>query len=444
MKKLIIFIFLLTIPKPTVCQWVLDYQFSQTGTISIRGISVTDSNYVWITTVDSVNNSYIYKRINNINLLLNNGNIDRPEKIISIDSSIAYLCSFGQKLYYTSNSGNNWLLLLNENTFAYPYFEISNNNTGSLIVSTMSLDSGYNKVYVSNNSGLNWIRQNILFPENSETYDVSITDPNHMWVGVNCTDVSCPDMRYYFTTNAGINWQLRTFTLISNNVRMDAPVFKQDNMFGLIFSPGFNMYLYSTSNGGTNWFAPYLFISGNYYDVKLFNVDSTQIWYWVTQKKIFKSTNDGTNWSEMTISINDPDYIRGVSFKKFSNKIVAYAGTNKGIIHKLSETISPIGIQPVTTEIPKQYLLSQNYPNPFNPVTKIKFGIPAGGYVKLNIFDVLGRNIKTPVNENLAAGSYEIEFDGTNLPSGIYYYKLEAETSRRDLFTETKKMVLVK
>jgi Secretion system C-terminal sorting domain/Domain of unknown function (DUF5122) beta-propeller len=102
------------------------------------------------------------------------------------------------------------------------------------------------------------------------------------------------------------------------------------------------------------------------------------------------------------------------------------------------------GIQPFSKEIPESFKLHQNYPNPFNPTTKIKFSVPAVGQrhafdLRLIVCDILGREIQTLVSEELTPGTYEVNFDGSNLPSGVYYYKLEAEG-----YAETRKMVLVK
>ena len=83
--------------------------------------------------------------------------------------------------------------------------------------------------------------------------------------------------------------------------------------------------------------------------------------------------------------------------------------------------------------------MSQNYPNPFNPVTHLEFGIPELEFVSLKVYDVLGNEIKILVNENKSPGTYSFEFDGSNLPSGIYYYKLSAGE-----FSEVKKMTLLK
>jgi hypothetical protein len=106
----------------------------------------------------------------------------------------------------------------------------------------------------------------------------------------------------------------------------------------------------------------------------------------------------------------------------------------------------PIGIQPISSEVPNHFSLSQNYPNPFNPVTKIKFNTPPQPspkgrelVVRLVIYDVLGREVATLVNEQLKPGTYEVEWNGINSPSGVYFYRLTAGS-----FTETKKMVLIK
>ena len=108
-------------------------------------------------------------------------------------------------------------------------------------------------------------------------------------------------------------------------------------------------------------------------------------------------------------------------------------------IYKVYLTPNTVGINPLGTYVPKDFTLFQNYPNPFNPTTRIKFDIPLTGFVSLKIYDIMGREVENLVEQNLKAGSYEIEFNGMNRSSGIYYYKLYT-----DKFQETKKMILVK
>ena len=107
--------------------------------------------------------------------------------------------------------------------------------------------------------------------------------------------------------------------------------------------------------------------------------------------------------------------------------------------------ICVIGIQPISNEIPASYKLYQNYPNPFNPVTNIKFDIPNDLNVSIRIYDIRGREVFS-INEYKKAGSYEVQFDGTKFASGMYFYKMVVgdNTNNGEIFTDTKKMVLLK
>jgi len=97
------------------------------------------------------------------------------------------------------------------------------------------------------------------------------------------------------------------------------------------------------------------------------------------------------------------------------------------------------GIENITSSLPTEFKLHNNFPNPFNPVTKIKFDLPKSTLVKLTVFDILGREISSVLNGNLEAGYYQISFDGSNLSSGIYFYKLQTSD-----YTDVKKMILNK
>ncbi|MFH1194750.1 MAG: T9SS type A sorting domain-containing protein [bacterium] len=94
---------------------------------------------------------------------------------------------------------------------------------------------------------------------------------------------------------------------------------------------------------------------------------------------------------------------------------------------------------PTLGEMQKAFSLSQNYPNPFNPVTRIEYQIPSTTKVQLKVYDLLGREVATLVDEEKPAGSYEVEFDAARFPSGVYFYTLQTGS-----FCQTKKLVLVK
>jgi len=91
------------------------------------------------------------------------------------------------------------------------------------------------------------------------------------------------------------------------------------------------------------------------------------------------------------------------------------------------------------SDIPTEFSLSQNYPNPFNPTTNIEFRIADFGFVTLKIYDMLGRNIATLMNESLPPGVYRRTWDGSGYPSGLYYYRLQTSN-----FLDTKTMTLLK
>ncbi|MCZ7615680.1 MAG: T9SS type A sorting domain-containing protein [Ignavibacteriaceae bacterium] len=99
-----------------------------------------------------------------------------------------------------------------------------------------------------------------------------------------------------------------------------------------------------------------------------------------------------------------------------------------------------VGIQDEETEvIPDSYSLTQNFPNPFNPTTTIQFSIPVSGLVQLSIYNILGEEVKTLLNEEKSAGNHSVQFNASHLASGIYLYRIQAEN-----FVQTKKMILLK
>ncbi|MCX6157570.1 MAG: T9SS type A sorting domain-containing protein [Ignavibacteriota bacterium] len=117
-----------------------------------------------------------------------------------------------------------------------------------------------------------------------------------------------------------------------------------------------------------------------------------------------------------------------------------YSGGNgRGdvMLELLSSPLTNTGNNNITTS--ESYSLSQNYPNPFNPTTNIKFDVAKFSNVKIIVFDIMGREVQTLVNESVKPGTYETSFDGSSLASGVYFYKLITSG-----FTETKRMLMIK
>ena len=116
-----------------------------------------------------------------------------------------------------------------------------------------------------------------------------------------------------------------------------------------------------------------------------------------------------------------------------------YAATYLSQNEILSDTIHPIGVIQNNSNIPGKFVLMQNYPNPFNPETTINFDLPANSFVELKIYDISGKEIAVPHSGNLTAGSYVLKWSGAGIPSGVYFYRIQAEN-----YTDTKKMILIK
>jgi hypothetical protein len=148
---------------------------------------------------------------------------------------------------------------------------------------------------------------------------------------------------------------------------------------------------------------------------------------------IYKSTNDGVLWENFGQGLPFLSNIEKLVL--FNNKILA--GTSGGIYERNASELT--GVIQISGGIPAAFSLSQNYPNPFNPETRIIYSIPKSSSVSFTVYDAAGREVAVLVNQNQAAGTYRISFDGSALSSGIYYYRIAA-----DDFTDTKKMVLLK
>jgi photosystem II stability/assembly factor-like uncharacterized protein len=252
-----------------------------------------------------------------------------------------------------------------------------------------------------------------------------------------------PGAFVYRSTDAGVNWimiyswnnsppnifySLNSICFLNSNtgfVSGNSQVFSQ-----------FNGVINRTTNGGANWSTVGV-SSGNNINAVYF-IDQNTGYAAGNNGVILYTSNSGLNWNTQPSSTTN-----SLSNVFFINSMTGYAVGANGTILKTSNG-GITGFDPPNNEIPAEFSLSQNYPNPFNPTTKIRFAIPSNvksemSNVKIIIYDALGREVQTLVNENISPGTYEVDFDGSNLPSGVYYYTLIS-----DSFTETKRMVLIK
>jgi len=152
----------------------------------------------------------------------------------------------------------------------------------------------------------------------------------------------------------------------------------------------------------------------------------------------FTNNWDGDTTGKTLLTKNDIiSFVQGILYFSYSNyKLLPRVNSDFG-------NVTPIGIKKENI-IVNSFELKQNFPNPFNPVTKISFSIPVKSLVKLKIYDILGREVKTLVDEELNSGSYIYDFNASDLSSGIYFYRIYVIGKEGYIFTDVKKMVLIK
>lgn len=445
MKK-ILFILLLVYfvaLSPVYSQWQIEKQFDN---YFLHYISIVDTGVVWTVGMNYQNTDTQFVAVRTPHSGWKSLPVQGlPTGFITLtciagtDSSNAWVGTKTGRVYRTTNAGANWTLQLDAGDGYVNDIQFSGSNPDYGYIFCDPVNSGAPfTIYKTSDGGNNWIT---FSPAVSGYigYDRSgcVTDSSHAWFGLYCVQTGCFTSKIIYTSNGGLNWN--TTTLPENNSYYISGVeFKDDNQFGLAVSNNIPAYIQKTTNNGLNWSVT--FTKSNPGDVhNLKWIKNSSNWYYATSDFIYKSTNDGLSWNQMIDNVGsteDFDYLDAISS---SGKIYGWAVTNSGKIMKLLDSISTIGINNITAEIPRQYNIYQNYPNPFNPITKIKFDIPSNSFVSLIVYDALGRMLEYPVNQQLSAGTYEVDFDASKYSSGIYYYKLLSNS-----YSQTRKMVLVK
>lgn len=141
-----------------------------------------------------------------------------------------------------------------------------------------------------------------------------------------------------------------------------------------------------------------------------------------------------------TLKFRNPPLAVPVTVVYDSTKKCAYGGSASDSSRYTTPSTPVItGVSGNTAELPKEFQLYQNFPNPFNPVTNIRFDIPKASFVKVKVYDLLGKEIANLINTEMEPGRYDVNWDGTNFASGIYFYRIEAKD-----FTKVMKMILIK
>lgn len=369
-------------------------------------------------------------------------------------SNIGYSVGEGGTILKTTNEGQNWHTVSSVSSRHLQSAYFTNANTGFIVG-----DTGL--IMKTTNSGINWnIQQsgtliNLLsvkftdsntgytagsYINNGNSVILKTTNAGNNWVtkftgnGMELqalfftnetTGYSVGD-EFYKTTNSGENWVLKP-------TARGRDVCFSDASNGYVI--GFSTTLFKTTDGGENWSSINYAIPGPFESINFFGnfgIASGD------RGTIMKTTNGGFNWT----AINSPtnNFLYSIYFL---NENIGYIAGNFGTIIKTTNGGLSF-IQANNGIVPKKFSLHQNFPNPFNPSTKIKFDVPQNVQgitenIKITVFDIQGSEIAVLIDEELSPGVYEIEFNATDISSGIYFYSIQTKNH-----SDTKRMVLLK
>lgn len=237
------------------------------------------------------------------------------------------------------------------------------------------------------------------------------------------------------STNSGFNWINVSIADTTVNFYAITQKPKNNTQGNYFYIAGSNGKIYKSTDQGATWTAKNSGATSSLRSVYFVSIDSGAVTG--DNGTVRMTTNGGDNWFTDAAFNNITGSVRSVS-EMFRSSRTFTAVSDNGVL-LISENPPYIGLNNLSSQVPSEFSLSQNYPNPFNPSTKISFSLPKSSIVKLVVYDITGKEIQALVNENLRAGVYEYEWNGIELPSGVYFYRLLT-----DNYAETKKMILVK
>lgn len=327
----------------------------------------------------------------------------------------------GGSLQKTTNFGDTWVSQINP----------SNRNLNS--INFPNVNTGYacgeaGNIIKTTNGGTNWVNVDNPLNINYYLYNIVFTGAETGYVSgfKSFTDTSI----VMKTTNGGNNWNIQYY--LRSNWGVFTAMFFVNSSTGYIGAASKN-YMLKTTNGGVNWLQYSIPTSNGIYSIYF---PSANIGYASCYSgQIIKTTNAGTNWFLQTTGTGSS--LRSIFF---INDLTGYcSGDNNTVLKTTDGGGPPIGITPISSEVPQDYKLEQNYPNPFNPTTNINFSIPKAGLTSIKIYDMLGRLVTALFEEQLTAGSYKADWNASQIPSGIYIYRLVSGS-----FTESRKMILIR
>ncbi len=313
------------------------------------------------------------------------------------------------KIHRTSNGGAVWTIMFDTTNIGLRGIFFANVNTG------WAVGNGGTVKYTTN-TGMNWLSRNFTGTTNTCVYALSAS---LVMVG------GFGSAGYIArSTNAGVNWSFQSLPANIADIRFICFADANTGYSGGLALGGQGGMCKST-DAGLSWV-----LLGNYSGSTPLNAYfiNASTGYVVNSSGELKMTTDGgTSWLNQSVPANGTyaDIHGSGSFACIAGKKIA--------------TNITVSIQQISNELPSEFSLEQNYPNPFNPMTNVKIQMSNSGFVKLAVFDITGKEVAVLINRELSTGTYKVDFDATNLATGVYFYRMETAG-----FTQTKKMLLIR
>ncbi|MDE3056919.1 MAG: T9SS type A sorting domain-containing protein [Bacteroidota bacterium] len=375
---------------------------------SIQCIAIDTSGHLFVGT----QNIGVYRSTDDGNTWqarIQNGN--DPRALAISPSGIIFCGSWGACVQRSTDNGLNWKNVTGNMTNKQ-VLTLAIKSDGTIFTSSTGLSSC---VYCSTDSGASWA---------SSWAAGTLTEWVKTFAFGSDGTVYAGGTGIHYSTDNGSTWQypLQRYTINALVINAGGEIFAGTESNGLLTS----------TDKGKSWSLPTL--SG--LTVKALIIDPKgRIYAGTTTGKvsaIYQSSDAGATWTETDSGMSKST----VSCFAIGPNGHLYAGTGGGVYET---TGSVAAEEKVEKAVPQAFSLSQNYPNPFNPTTTIEYAVSSKQYVWLNVYNVLGEKVATLVNETKSAGRYHAKFDGSSLPSGVYFYRIQAAT-----YTETKKLLLMK
>lgn len=417
-KPILLFTTLLMITCSIKTQWT---QLPTGNTFGFQAISAVDDNIVWAA------GGNIYRSTNGGATWLNSTGtgIDINSSMINIfafDGLTAIVSGYKAGTpqtglsYKTTNGGVSWFTIFSQQDGFVDAVWMRNATEGILVGDPVA---NFWSIYKTTNGGNNWFQSGVIPAGTGEAgapNSLCIVGDN-VWFGANTNGW------LYYSSNFGASWVKQNLTSSYGPYA----IYFINATTGMCGGPS---HVHYTTNSGASW------IALTYPGTGFVNGIAANGSFWLISKygrSVYSSTNSGSNWS---LEYQTPDSSLRSHMSKSRTGIRVWEVRNNGIVGRRD---GPLGISILSNEVPLENSLKQNYPNPFNPETRIKFEIRQLSFVKLNVYDVRGRVIRSIIEESLNPGQYEYTFYAEGIPSGIYFYKLETEN-----FKEVKKMMFIK